>query len=145
MYSALSKGLRIKTGEDCYTLPTGSGAVSPSSGTAANSYGSWVEARSATGNALFILGYVVSPLATWAWSKIKIATGGAGSETTVFEGPAATASSSTSGAPVVVLPYPIPVAASTRIAVATADDEVLANASNVILLVVDQADLEPIP
>ncbi len=138
----------LKTsGGGYYLIPAGpSIGTSVSSSASANTYGSWTEMRSASGNALYIVGIDVKPAddSSLDYIQIDIGTGGAGSETSVGEAKTIArlhTIGSQWGTYKIELPYPIPVAASTRIAVRVADDIASALAHTLTLHVIDQADV----
>lgn len=136
----------LKTsGVGYYRIPTG-----PSTGTlitpgVSNSYSAYVEMRSASGAALYIVGFstryqfnTTQHIMSWA-----IGTGGAGAESLVSEGSFWNLGSSTVGAgDAQFFPYPIPVAASTRIAMKLAvSNSSGPGATPVVLHVIDQSNL----
>ena len=129
------------SGGGYYTLPAmPSAGITVTSSASANTYGSWVEFRSASGNALYIVGISVFPHSNISnYLAIDIGTGAAASETSISEIPLL--GSDETPFNYQALPFPIPVASSTRIAVRVADEGAFARASVLVLHVIDQADL----
>lgn len=120
-----------------YLIPAGPGlGTTVTSSASADTYGSWTEMRSASGNALYIVGISVSPNGSAGYTQIDIGTGGAGAETSISE----TIVRGTAAETKPFL-YPIAVAANTRIACRVADEDASAQDARVYLLVVDQADV----
>lgn len=118
------------------TIGSGTNVVS---GGSANTYGSYVQLRGATGNAIYVVGVqLANGSALGGDCQLMIGTGGAGSETDVSEIPVFQPGS---GAVYpLILPYPIAVPAATRIAVKLAA-EGASGSVEVKLLVVDQVNL----
>ena len=124
-----------------YLIPAGPGlGTTVTSSASADTYGSWTEMRSASGNALYIVGAIVRTNSNADYTQLDIGTGSAGAETSVSETKLMTPTG-TSVAETVYFTYPIAVAANTRIACRTADEDASARASDVTLIVVDQADV----
>ena len=124
-----------------YLIPAGPGlGTTVTSSASADTYGSWTEMRSASGNALYIVGAIVRTNSNADYTQLDIGTGSAGAETSVSETKLMTPSGA-SVAETVYFTYPIAVAANTRIACRTADEDASARASDVTLIVVDQADV----
>lgn len=148
-WTDIGGGGGMKTsGGGYYTLPAmPSAGTSVTSSTSANTYGSWVEFRSASGNALYIVGMSIRGNEDInSYLSVDIGTGAAASETSVGEVPVlGNLEGPNEGIPRtianIVLPFPIPVAASTRIAVRTADEDAAARSVSIVLHVIDQADL----
>lgn len=130
------------SGGGYYLIPAG-----PAQGTSVttsatdNAYGSWAELRSASGNALFIVGVAVYDTATPEYLQIDIGTGGAGSETSISEIKVHPKVVDADVDQVVILPFPVPVAANTRIACRSAGGGGGSTTSAITLYVIDQADL----
>lgn len=139
-------GPKKTAGGGYYVLPTGpSRGVSVVSSSSADTYGSWVELRAASGNALYIVGVIIwSGSGDTLYGQLDIGTGAASSESSISEvigkGRAMAASIPYSGAEI-ILWAPIPVAANTRIAARIADSFGGVRTHYVSLLVIDQADL----
>lgn len=124
-----------------YLIPAGPGlGTTVTSSASADTYGSWTEMRSASGNALYIVGAIVRTNSNADYTQLDIGTGSAGAETSVSETKLMTPTG-TSVAETVYFTYPIAVAANTRIACRTADEDASTRASDVTLIVVDQADV----
>lgn len=144
----LGGGGGLKTsGGGYYLIPAGPAAgTGVSSSASADTYGSWVEMRSASGNALYIVGIEVQVAddSSVDYVQVDIATGAAASESSVGEAKIIARRHTIGvqwGTYKIELPYPIPVAASTRIACRTADDVASALSHVLTLHVIDQADV----
>ncbi len=145
VYADIGGGLKT-SGGGYYLIPAGP-SIGTSATSSAGAYGSWVEMRAASGNALYIVGVSIQPNADGGldYIQIDIGTGAAASETSVGEERtivrkrAGTAGESWGNYHMEFM-YPIPVAASTRIACRVADD--VGSLSHAITLhVIDQADV----
>lgn len=142
-YVTDNQGIGLKKVQNAGYAPlpaSSSGPVSVTSGAGAYTYGSYAQVRSASGNAIYIVGY--SFKRAGADGTLTIGTGGSGSETAVSE--LFLEGNSSTDRIVVMLPATgyIAVAASTRIAIKAAD----AAGSigwDVRLLTIDQANVVP--
>lgn len=141
-YADAAGGGMKTSGGGYYLIPAG-----PAQGTSVttsatdNAYGSWAELRSASGNALFIVGVAVYDTATPEYLQIDIGTGGAGSEASISEIKVHPKVVDADVDQVVILPFPVPVAANTRIACRSAGGAGGSTTSAITLYVIDQADL----
>ena len=130
-----------------YLIPAGpTRGTSVASSASADTYGSYVELRAASGSvALYIVGFTFNAQANGLdYGQISIATGGAGSESVVSESRIAVTrqddgTASSAGTHTFVFPIPIP--ANTRIAVKTADDVASAVTWYITLHVIDETDI----
>lgn len=138
-------GGSMKTsGGGYYLIPAGpSGGQTVSSSASADTYGSWVQLRSASGNALYITGVSIYPAnANGArYVQLDIGVGGASAEVSIGEWGGAMSRDIQFGSTSYSFPFPIPVAANTRIACRIADNLASALNHTVTLHVIDQSDL----
>ena len=143
---ATVSGMKKAQGTGYYTLPAAPGVganVTPGNG----SFGSYAESRSASGNAIYIVGARFQmdsgETTTTSYFDLSIATGAASSETQIaqwsFSGRDPGTDSGMYGASL-AFPFPLAVAASTRIAVRAAASDAAVSA-RITLIVIDQADL----
>jgi hypothetical protein len=118
------------------------GAASISSNGSANTYGSYVEVRTASGNAIYIKGVWLAPTPGGRRYDLQFATGGSGSETAVNLLPI-NANIASGGINTYVPVFPlIAVAASTRIALRCLDN-VGGGSMTAVLDTIDQANVVP--
>lgn len=120
------------------------GVANISSNGSANTYGSYVEVRTASGNAIYIKGIWLAPTSGGGRQRydLQVATGGSGSETVVDLIPI-NANIASGGINVYVPVFPlIAVAASTRIALRCLDD-VGGGSTTAVLDTIDQANVVP--
>lgn len=131
------RGLVVTTGTGAQTLPA-SPSASANVTCGSGAFGSYVEFRAATGNAIYITGFTVKGSPGSGDCQIQIGTGAAASESVV--GVYAVPALSAAGYVHLVFPHPIPVAASTRVAVAAAYFSAT-NTLTMMLDVIDQANV----
>ena len=149
-------GAMKTSGGGYYLIPAGPAAgTTVASSASADTYGSWTELRSASGNALYIVGasVFIDDDSTLSYVQFDIGTGAAASESSVGEfkvsmnthdsnpGGSGEVNNLTRIGAEVTFAYPIPVAASTRIACRTGDSEASSLSHAITLHVIDQADL----
>ena len=134
----------VTSGAGATVLPAGPTlGTQVTSSASTNTYGSYVEFRSASGNAIHITGITVNKegSATPLYVELTIGTGTAASETTVSIVHVPLSGLSAIGPPDVIRLTPwIPVAANTRIAVKGASDTG-SSTVRVKLLTIDQANV----
>lgn len=127
-WTKVGGGMKRVTGAGYSPLPsgvTGGMSVAPNNG----SYGSYVQFRGATGNAIYIVSVTAyiqaGNIADLDYLQIKIGTGAAGSEVGVSEVRAVGLDQSAPSHIRIPLPFPVLVAANTRIAVCCAASDTL--------------------
>ena len=126
-------------------LPDRSASLLVQVSSSANTYGSYMQFRAATGNAIYLLHLICGPqnnVGNSGYGQYTVGTGGAASETAVSQisVPGAGASSPVNALDNVIWPW-IAVAASTRIALKAADSNGSSNGWYTRLNVIDQADV----
>lgn len=129
-----------------YVIPTApSSGISVSPSVSANTFGSYVQIRSASGNALYIVGVLIIFQGTLALQfEYIIGTGGSGSETIVATGVVGASYDGTSGHNFngnTIRITKVAVAASTRIAMKVSCEQSNDAGATVYLLCIDQSNV----
>ena len=139
-------GMKKVQGSGYQPLPAGPGAgVTVTKSASANTYGSYAEIRSASGNAIYIFGVLAEDwTGTNSYGQISIGTGGAGVETEIGVVKMSQITATPTANYAIFFPAPLAVGASTRIAARWAGNAASADTCILSLITCNQSDLADI-
>lgn len=138
-----ASGLKT-SGGGYYLIPAGPGeGIVIDSSFSANAYDNWVQLRSASGNAIFIVGVEIEPkiVSAGIYLQFDLGVGSAAAEVSIGELKVGQKGNAGEGQWYFPLPFPIPVASNTRIALRVADAAGSSSNHQWTLVVINQTDL----